>query len=354
MAGAGLRRVKYALAGLGLAIFVNAVLLTLPSFRTALFCTTQGPIWGGNSKHTFTCKGRIDGQANDSRCGDVIFEQSFSFDKMCSFDTTPVGLVAACVDVCNTKLNAGSNGVSVSVCSSHLNPDRNLLGGGGEAAATSNCWTGHSSSSSSSSSGGSGSGGGRGRGRHLQQDEDTNAEVTGTGAFINSGTTVTACDSTKYVHNNVCTACPSGSTCDGTNATACDSTKYVHNNVCTACPGGFTCNGTTATECDATRYVLANVCTTCPSDATCDGTSSLCNAGFTSSGATCTECAGNTYKTGTGNEACTSCPSDATCTTQSVQCNDATKYVHNNVCSLSEDLPAMARVLRPATRPSSR
>ena len=37
-------------------------------------------------------------------------------------------------------------------------------------------------------------------------------------------------------------------TCDGAEATACAETEYVKDNVCTACPSGYTCNGATAAE----------------------------------------------------------------------------------------------------------
>ena len=55
------------------------------------------------------------------------------------------------------------------------------------------------------------------------------------------------CTKTEYIDNNVCKACPSGSTCDGTTATVCAKTKYIDNNVCKACPSAATCDGTTAT-----------------------------------------------------------------------------------------------------------
>merc|ERR1712079_420741 len=61
--------------------------------------------------------------------------------------------------------------------------------------------------------------------------------------------TATACASTKDVLNNVCTACPSGHTCNGATPTPCASTKYVQNNVCTACPSGVQICGSSTGQC---------------------------------------------------------------------------------------------------------
>ena len=55
------------------------------------------------------------------------------------------------------------------------------------------------------------------------------------------------CDANKYVKDNKCLDCPSGSTCDGTKATVCATTKYVKDNKCLDCPSGSTCDGTNAT-----------------------------------------------------------------------------------------------------------
>ena len=56
--------------------------------------------------------------------------------------------------------------------------------------------------------------------------------------------TATTCATGKYVKDNKCLDCPSGSTCDGTKATECATVKYVKDNQCLVCPSGSICDGT--------------------------------------------------------------------------------------------------------------
>merc|ERR1712032_372457 len=120
----------------------------------------------------------------------------------------------------------------------------------------------------------------------------------------------------QYVQNNVCKACPAGSTCDGTTATKCSAPKYVHNNACITCPAGSQCDGTKAFACPKTTYIQSNVCKKCPVGFTCDGTYA-------------TPCSRTTY---VNNNVCTPCPPGYTCDGATATACPTSNYIDNNVC----------------------